>query len=324
MRRRAHAPPTALAGTVDNNTLLRNMGRLQNMGDGTALTRDAPPTTEGGKSTEGGKRMNASHGEVREGCGPRAGNGEREWRPWRGALLFGVSAALIAGLTACQQRPTPPRLVTLAFPQAPVLDVGAVEVNLPGCNQAAPHSRGFTADLNVTYTPATATAPVAASFGVRTAPTFTLGAAPRNITPGRNTRPGTFAPGVTGPHFGSFSVNVTPANIGVVGRTSLSLMGLGTCQNVDTDGDGIRDRVEDANGNGRVDAGETDPNNPDSDADGLFDGVEDANFNGRYDRPGETDPRNRDSDGDGRPDGEEDTNRNGRVDSGEKDPRVVD
>lgn len=249
---------------------------------------------------------------------------ERKARAWRGVLLLGVSAALIAGLAACQQRPRPPRLVTLAFPQAPVLDVGAVEVNLPGCNLAAPHRASFSATLNVTYTPATATAPVAASFAARTAPTFTLGSVPRNVGPGGNTIPGTFAPGTIGPHFGSVTVTITRPNVGVAGPTSLALMGRGTCQNDDSDGDGIRDRVEDANGNGRVDAGETDPNNPDSDADGLFDGIEDANRNGTYDRPGETDPRNRDTDGDGRPDGEEDTNRNGRVDRGEKDPRVVD
>ena len=42
----------------------------------------------------------------------------------------------------------------------------------------------------------------------------------------------------------------------------------------DTDQDGLDDGVEDANGNGRVDPGETDPNAADSDGDGLSDGDE--------------------------------------------------
>ncbi|MEP4050228.1 MAG: hypothetical protein ABJN80_15415, partial [Luteolibacter sp.] len=108
--------------------------------------------------------------------------------------------------------------------------------------------------------------------------------------------------------------------------------------NPDTDGDGLRDGIEDANRNGwtdgdgkilpttsgrndyataRPNAGdwpnnkidsfetwtETSPTNPDSDGDGLTDGYgEDKNFNGIVD-PGETDPLNPDSDGDGLPDG---------------------
>jgi hypothetical protein len=94
----------------------------------------------------------------------------------------------------------------------------------------------------------------------------------------------------------------------------------------DTDGDGLTDRREDANDNGVVDAGETDPNNPDtdgdqlgdgaevkganptnpldadSDDDGLLDGREDADHDGALD-PGETNPNNPDTDGDGLPDG---------------------
>ena len=42
----------------------------------------------------------------------------------------------------------------------------------------------------------------------------------------------------------------------------------------DTDDDGILDGVEDANQNGLVDAGETDPCDIDSDNDGLQDGTE--------------------------------------------------
>ncbi len=87
----------------------------------------------------------------------------------------------------------------------------------------------------------------------------------------------------------------------------------------DWDGDGLDNDIEDANGNGRVDAGETDPNNPDSDDDGLLDGTEDANHNGQVD-DGETDPLNPDTDSDGLADGIEDENQNGSVDEGEPDP----
>jgi hypothetical protein len=79
----------------------------------------------------------------------------------------------------------------------------------------------------------------------------------------------------------------------------------------DTDGDKVPDAVEDANGNGRVDTGETNPKSKDSDCDGLPDGVtldgvrgEDLDVDGVVDS-GETDPRNRDSDGDGLTDGVE-------------------
>ena len=43
---------------------------------------------------------------------------------------------------------------------------------------------------------------------------------------------------------------------------------------IDSDRDGLTDAQEDANGNGIIDAGETDPRNPDSDGDGLTDGEE--------------------------------------------------
>jgi|GEM_PF-2596578 len=82
----------------------------------------------------------------------------------------------------------------------------------------------------------------------------------------------------------------------------------------DEDKDGISDAIEDANGNGSVDAGETDPNNPDTDGDGLCDGNtfvdgvcqngEDKNVNGQVD-PGETDPTDPDTDDGGVPDGVE-------------------
>ena len=72
--------------------------------------------------------------------------------------------------------------------------------------------------------------------------------------------------------------------------------------NADSDYDGIRDGVEDANHNGTLDSGETNPCNRDTDGDGLNDGVEDANRNGIVDS-GETNPRNRDTDSDGMQDG---------------------
>src|SRR5206468_3556080 len=45
-----------------------------------------------------------------------------------------------------------------------------------------------------------------------------------------------------------------------------------TDPNADFDGDGIPNSIEDANHNGLVDAGETNPQDPDSDNDGLCDG----------------------------------------------------
>jgi len=91
----------------------------------------------------------------------------------------------------------------------------------------------------------------------------------------------------------------------------------------DTDGDGIDDGVEDANQNGQVDDGESDPLDPDTDGDGIDDGLEDKNGNGVVDE-GETSPVAVDSDGDGLDDGFEDTNTNGQVDDGETDPSKAD
>ena len=70
----------------------------------------------------------------------------------------------------------------------------------------------------------------------------------------------------------------------------------------DMDSDGLADGVEDRNGNGAVDPGETDRLNPDTDCDGIPDGKEDVNRNGAVDE-GETNPLNPDSDGDGIRDG---------------------
>jgi len=116
-------------------------------------------------------------------------------------------------------------------------------------------------------------------------------------------------------------------------RSRLAFGSITDPANPDTDGDGIPDGIEDANGNGwtdgdgkslpanatiaqysthrpntgdwpngRIDSWETwtetSPNDSDSDDDGLEDGEEDANKNGLVDS-GETDPRKWDTDGDG-------------------------
>ncbi len=92
---------------------------------------------------------------------------------------------------------------------------------------------------------------------------------------------------------------------------------------LDSDGDGLTDDVEDANGNGIHDPGETDFQDPDTDGDGILDGIEDADRDGQFDE-GETDPRRADTDGDALSDGVEDANQNGQVDAGETDPRNPD
>ena len=74
--------------------------------------------------------------------------------------------------------------------------------------------------------------------------------------------------------------------------------------NADTDGDGRPDGVEDANGNGRVDLGETNPRDTDTDRDGLSDNAEDPNQNNLHEPElGETDPTVADTDGGGVIDG---------------------
>jgi len=104
----------------------------------------------------------------------------------------------------------------------------------------------------------------------------------------------------------------------------------------DTDDDGILDGVEDANHNGVVDAGETDPCDIDTDNDGIQDGTElgytladisaDTNtgiFQPDLNPSTVTDPLDSDTDGDGVNDGAEDANHNGRVDGGETSPDVM-
>ncbi len=122
----------------------------------------------------------------------------------------------------------------------------------------------------------------------------------------------------------------------------------------DTDGGTVADGVEDKNHNGKIDSGETDPNDPsddvpskpkdsdgdgltddiehklgtdpydpDTDDDGLLDGIEDNNHNGVID-PNETNPLNPDTDDDRLKDGEEDANKNGVRDDNETDPLDAD
>ncbi len=90
----------------------------------------------------------------------------------------------------------------------------------------------------------------------------------------------------------------------------------------DSDGDMLDDDIEDVNGNGEMDDGETGWLDEDSDDDLIIDGVEDANQDGEYDEGIETDPLNPDTDGDTLDDGVEDANQNGVVDEpDESDPR---
>jgi hypothetical protein len=70
----------------------------------------------------------------------------------------------------------------------------------------------------------------------------------------------------------------------------------------DADADGLPDDLEDRNGNGVIDAGETSKLDPDTDGDGIPDGKEDINANGNVDT-GETDALSADTDGDGDRDG---------------------
>ncbi len=86
------------------------------------------------------------------------------------------------------------------------------------------------------------------------------------------------------------------------GQEDFDQDGDGDICDADDDGDGLIDILEDLNGNGIVDSGETDPYDADTDDDGLPDGVEDADQNG-ITNGFETDPSNPDSDGDGEEDG---------------------
>ena len=100
-------------------------------------------------------------------------------------------------------------------------------------------------------------------------------------------------------------------------REPVDAIAIGPDEAGDRDGDGLADDEEDLNGNGVLDEGETDPDDPDTDGDGLDDGTE---VNG--DNP--TDPRDPDTDGDGLPDGVEDRDGDGMIDPGETDPNNPD
>jgi cysteine-rich repeat protein len=77
-----------------------------------------------------------------------------------------------------------------------------------------------------------------------------------------------------------------------------------TCDPIDSDGDSLTDLEEDLDGDGQVDAGESDPNDEDSDDDGLSDFTE-TRGTGLLAEFGRTDPTNPDTDGDGVDDGTE-------------------
>jgi hypothetical protein len=104
----------------------------------------------------------------------------------------------------------------------------------------------------------------------------------------------------------------------------------------DTDDDGIADGDEDTNKNGVKNPGETDPCRLDTDNDGIQDGTElgltlndigadtdTAIFQPDLDPSTKTNPLDDDSDNDGLSDGEEDLNHNGRLDAGETDPNPL-
>lgn len=90
----------------------------------------------------------------------------------------------------------------------------------------------------------------------------------------------------------------------------------------DSDNDLLVDNLEDTNGNGLTDTGETGYLDPDSDDDLIIDGLEDTNLDGQFQEGIETDPLNPDTDGDGLEDGFEDSNQDGVFDpNAESDPK---
>ena len=87
---------------------------------------------------------------------------------------------------------------------------------------------------------------------------------------------------------------------------------------IDTDGDGLPDYVEDANGNGSLDPGETDWTNADTDGDGLTD-YEELTIPIDINHPelGHLDPLVADTGGTGTPDGQKDSDHDGLSNLGE-------
>ncbi len=134
-----------------------------------------------------------------------------------------------------------------------------------------------------------------------------------------------------GTELGYTSGHATDTNMGVF-QPDLDDTTMTYALDADTDDDGILDGVEDANHDGIVDTGETDPCDVDTDDDGIQDGTElgytsghttDTNigiFQPDLDDATTTFPLDADSDDDGILDGEEDANGNGRIDFGEGDP----
>jgi cysteine-rich repeat protein len=84
----------------------------------------------------------------------------------------------------------------------------------------------------------------------------------------------------------------------------LVLARVSVCDQVDDDNDGLANSLEDLNGNGILDPGETDPEDADTDDDGLSD-LQEVNGTGPLAGRPPTDPRNPDTDGDGVNDGTE-------------------
>ena len=79
---------------------------------------------------------------------------------------------------------------------------------------------------------------------------------------------------------------------------------------LDSDGDGLPDSIEDINGNGIVDPGESDPNDADTDNDGLDDGSESGDSDGDG-IPDVLESDTFDGDGDGTPDSADGDNTDG-------------
>lgn len=98
-------------------------------------------------------------------------------------------------------------------------------------------------------------------------------------------------------------------------ETKHGLHGSVTDERADWDGDGLDDAVEDANGNGIVDVGETDPYEWDTDGDGLPDGI-DGLVDSAEDDDTLINALDVDSDGDFIPDGVEDADHDGVWDPG--------
>jgi len=256
-----------------------------------------------------------------------------------------VVLACASGFLIIRSCAPPPQKTTVTpdFINAPLFFIGCIEVN---------QKMIVDVEVNATFIPASVKS-VPIDYSVR--PTeFSLSGHWKSLDQ-KNKIPVVFAPVRSGIHFGNFTIKGDVNKLNMAGKWDLRLLGLASDKGIDSDGDGIRDTIEDSNNNkkwdkgigetdlndydtdkdgiidgledrnwnGKVDEGETDPNDSDSDDDDLPDGIEDANKDGKRDR-GETDPTNPDTDGDDKLDGDEDANHNGKVDPGETNPRKKD